>query len=413
MASSEGGTMKNKLPKGVYQRNKNSPQLWITYHDENGKKIKESAHTTDPEIAKAFLDKRLVLVAERKLIPTRKFESITVGEILDFWWERHGKYKRGFHYKMHRFDKFRKIKARQFAPEMIDDFLMKLSKDYSPSYVNHYRTILNSAFNFAIKWKRYDDNPVSVIPQIPEREARDRFVEVSELAALLEQCQKEKDFELQGFIILAACTGLRKTAILSRKWSEVQLEVDFPYIFLPKKDSKNKRSNRLPLPNLCVTVLKQLPSYQKHEYLFPARPNVKYKDASKFQKPHAWDIGKRFRRVRDLAGIKDLRIHDLRHFATTMLFMEGVADAIIRKMTGHRSEELERYKHFSPEFKKQTTELIAGKLLEELEGTNWGTSPENEKTADEDGLENTDNKGINGGADGTRTRDLQRDRLAF
>jgi hypothetical protein len=96
-----------------------------------------------------------------------------------------------------------------------------------------------------------------------------------------------------------------------------------------------------------------------------------------------------------------------------MLFMEGVADAIIRKMTGHRSDELERYKHFSPEFKQQTTELIAGKLLEELEGTNWGTSTENEESRQNDGLENPDNKGVNGGADGARTRDLQRDRLAF
>ena len=175
-----------------------------------------------------------------------------------------------------------------------------------------------------------------MIWQIPEREARDRFVEVSELAALIEQCQKEKDFELQGFIILAACTGLRKTAILSRKWEEVKLDVEFPSIFLPKKDSKNRRSNRLPLPQFCVEALKQLPSYQKHEYLFPARANVRYRNVAEFQKPHAWDIGKRFRRIRDLAGITDLRIHDLRHFATTMLFIEGVSDAIIRKMTGHR-----------------------------------------------------------------------------
>jgi integrase len=405
--------MKNKLPKGVYHRNKNNDQLWITYHDENGKKIKESAHTTEPDVAKAFRDKRLAAVAERRLIPTRQYESITVGEILDFWWERHGQFKRGFQYKMHRLDKFRKIKARKFAPETIDDFLKELAKTLSPSSVNHYRTILNSSFNFAIRWKKYDDNPVSVIPQMPEREARDRFVEVSELAALLEQCQKEKDFELQGFITLAACTGLRKTAILSRRWDEVKLDVDYPYIHLPKRDSKNKRSNRLPLPNLCVTVLKQLPSYGQHEYLFPARPNVRFRDASKFQKPHAWDIGKRFRRIRDLAGIEDLRIHDLRHFATTMLFMEGVADAIIRKMTGHRSDELERYKHFSPEFKKQTTELIAGKLLEELEGTNWGTEGKNEESSSGDASETADNKDVNGGADGARTRDLQRDRLAF
>lgn len=366
-----------KLPRGVYHRYKDRPHLWIRYQDEHGKTIKESAQTTNPEIARAFRDKRLNQAAENKLIPTRRFETITVGEILDFWWERHGKTKRGFMYLMHRLDKFRKIKARNFLPEKIDEFLKDLLKTHSPSSVNHYRTILNSSFNFAINWKKYDDNPVRVIPQIPEREARDRFVEVSELAALITQCQIVKDFELQGFIILAACTGLRKTGVLSRKWTEVQLDVEFPSIYLPKKDSKNKRSNRLPLPQMCVLALKQLPSYGNHEYLFPARPNVKYKE--NFSRPYAWDLGKRFRRVRDLAGIEDLRIHDLRHFATTMLFMEGVADAIIRKMTGHRSEELERYKHFSPSFKNQTTQLIAGKLEEELKGTFLGTNPENEK----------------------------------
>ncbi len=402
-----------KLPKGIYYRNKSSPHLWITYTGENGKRIRETAKTTDPEVARAFREKRLNQVAERKLIPTRKFETITVGEILDFWWERHGKTKRGFAYLMYRLDRFRKIKARNFMPEMIDDFLQELLKTLAPSSVNHYRTILNSSFNFAINWKKYDDNPVSVIPQIPERESRDRFVEVSELAALIEQCQKEKDFELQGFIILAACTGLRKTAILSRKWEEVKLDVDFPSIFLPKKDSKNRRSNRLPLPQFCVEALKQLPSYGKHDYLFPARPNVKYRNVGDFKKPHAWDIGKRFRRVRNSAGITDLRIHDLRHFATTMLFIEGVSDAIIRKMTGHRSDELERYKHMSPSFSQQTTELIAGKLMDELDGTKRATLLENEKSRDTRDSETTDSKLISGGADGTRTRDLQRDRLAF
>ena len=383
-----------KLPKGVYRRDKDSANLWISYMDEQGKQIKESAKTIDPKVAKAFRDKRLIAVSENKLTPTKKFESITVGEILDFWWERHGKTKRAFKYMMDRLERFRKTKARNLQPDAVQQFLDEILKDYSASMTNHYRTILNSSFNYAIKWKKYDDNPVNVIPQVPEPEPRDRFVEVSELAALIEQCQLKKDTELQAFIILAACTGLRKTAVLSRKWSEVQLDVDFPYIHLPKKDSKNRRSNRLPLPRFCVEALKQLPSYGKHEYLFPARPNVKYRNVEAFQKPHAWDIGKRFRKVRDDAGIKDLRIHDLRHFATTMLFIEGVADTIIRKMTGHRSEELERYKHLSPQFLQQTTELIAGKLENELEGnkigTFLGTCPENEKVAQTDDSETTD-----------------------
>jgi hypothetical protein len=56
---------------------------------------------------------------------------------------------------------------------------------------------------------------------------------------------------------------------------------------------------------------------------------------------------------------------------------------------------------------------IAGKLSQELKGAFWGTVDENEKAAHKDGLEITDNKEINGGTDGARTRDLQRDRLAF
>lgn len=77
-------------------------------------------------------------------------------------------------------------------------------------------------------------------------------------------------------------------------------------------------------------------------------------------------MGKRFWRVCKNAGITDLRIHDLRHFATTMLFIEGVPDAIIRKMTGHRSEELERYKHLSASFKQQSVELIVGGISRQL-----------------------------------------------
>lgn len=253
-----------KLPKGVYHRNKASPQLWISYHDENGQRIRESAHTTDPAIAEQFRNQRLVSVAERKLLPTRKFESTTVGEILDFWWERHAKNRPSkFQYLLPRLDRFRKLRARNLTPEMVQDFLDDLLKTLSPSSVNHYRTILNSAFNFAIKWKKYDDNPVIPIKQIPEREARDRFVEVTELVAIIEQCQQQRDFELQAFVILAACTRMRKSSILSRKWEEVRVDDEFPYIHMPKKDSKNRRANRLPLPGLCVFALKQLPSYGK------------------------------------------------------------------------------------------------------------------------------------------------------
>ncbi len=92
-----------------------------------------------------------------------------------------------------------------------------------------------------------------------------------------------------------------------------------------------------------------------------------------------------------------------------MLFIEGVADAIIRKMTGHRSEELERYKHLSPAFKQQTVELIAGQLSRHV-STFLSPGPKNTKGRSEERPKVPQLRGFSGGADGTRTRDLRRDR---
>jgi integrase len=97
-----------------------------------------------------------------------------------------------------------------------------------------------------------------------------------------------------------------------------------------------------------------MPSYGTSEYLFPAKPHIKYK--GNFKKPYAYDLGKRFRRICRLAGVNDLRIQDLRHFATTLLFMEGIPDTIIRKMTGHTSQIMERYKHLDPSFANESVE---------------------------------------------------------
>jgi hypothetical protein len=105
--------------------------------------------------------------------------------------------------------------------------------------------------------------------------------------------------------------------------------------------------------------------------LFPAKAYVRFKE--NFSKPYAWDLGKRFRRICKLAGISELRIHDLITLRNHDAVYRGIPDAIIRKMTGYRSAALERYKHLSPAFQQQTSGLIAGKLTEGL-GTKLGTT---------------------------------------
>lgn len=346
-----------KLPVGVFWVKE---VLWIRYRV-NGKLYRESTGQTSPKVAEQIRNKRLTEVAMNRHFPNKKYEKVTFGELLDYWWNTHAKNRPNrFAYLLPRLEPFKKKKARQITSDMVRTFLHDLKEDekLSASSLNHYRTIFNSVFNYAIKNRRYDENPVKAVPTFAEPPGRDRFTTPEELQKLLEVCDREKDAELKAFILIAATTGLRKGSILSRKYSDVFLDGKMPYVYVGR--TKNGDPIKIPLAQLAVEAILSMPSYGKSDYLFPARPNVRFK--GNFKQPHAWDIGKRFRRICKLAKVYDLRIHDLRHFVATVLFMKGIPDSLIAKVTGHRSRELQRYQHLSPEFKKQTVELIAGEL---------------------------------------------------
>lgn len=49
-----------------------------------------------------------------------------------------------------------------------------------------------------------------------------------------------------------------------------------------------------------------------------------------------------------------------------MLFMDGVPDTIIRKMTGHTSAAMERYKHLDTSFATQSVQRIGDRTTEKI-----------------------------------------------
>ena len=79
-------------------------------------------------------------------------------------------------------------------------------------------------------------------------------------------------------------------------------------------------------------------------------------------------MGKEFRALVRSLGIESLRLHDLRHTGPSVLLMQGIPGDVVRKITGHRSRELERYQHLLPLFRAQTVDLIA---QVRFSGTPW------------------------------------------
>jgi len=391
---------------GVYYRNGRDGIAWIRFKDEAGEVHRETTRQSDREVARKIRAKRMSEVAMLVHFPMRGFGSTTFAESLDYWWKNHGKNTRSkFEYRLRRVrERCISKRARDIKSDPIRSFMSDLEKaGLAASSINQCRTILCSIFSFAIKNEKYDKNPVLAVPEREEPPGRDRFATPEEINALLDKCDAEGDKELRASILVAATTGARKGEQLPRPWADMKLDAPIPHMYIPK--TKNGRAKYLPLPDMTVEALKALHSFGHHDYVYPAKPNVRFK--GDFSKPYAWDVGKRFRRICRLAGVRNLRIHDFRHFAASTLFSFDIPKDRISKLTGHRSAELERYIHMSLAFKKQTVDLIA----EELKKAHVVTQqPRKAATALSNALEVVEK---NGGDDGVRTRDLRRDRPAF
>ena len=205
---------------------------------------------------------------------------------------------------------------------------------------------------------------------------------------------------------------MRKSEILSLRWERVHLE-NAPYATLVRTKSGHQR--HVPIPRSIVKTLKALPSHGRNEYLFPSRPTARCPEP---RWPYRWDFGKQFRALAKAAGVQNVRIHDLRHAGATILMTLGIPDPIVRKVTGHRSRELERYQHLTPELRALTVNLIATELFRAKRarketGTPTGTVRSRHAAEILGERQHVGSKRDVGGVDGTRTRGLRRDRPAF
>lgn len=387
--------------KGVYFRD---GIAYIRFQDERGEDVRESTKQRSVKVALDILAKRKTEVAMHTHFPTRAFDALTFADLAAYWWDAHGSKTRSqFHYLYPRvLERFDGQRARDVTPDSVDEFLNYLAgeRKLSASSVNHHRTILNGIFNFALRRGKYDKNPVAAVRQRQEPPGRDRIVTPDEFRALWNKAKG--DPPMRAFLAFAGTTTMRKGEILSLRWENLQLG-DAPSVKLIRTKTGHQR--HVPLPAAVADALKVLPSRATSQYVFPSTPTARCPEP---KRPYRWDYGKEFRALATAANLKDIRIHDLRHAGATILMTLGVPDAIVRKLTGHRSRELERYQHLTPELRAMTVNLIAtalfrAKRAKKESGTPTGTVRKTRAGDKRPRREVLKSRGVNGGVDGTRT----------
>lgn len=121
---------------------------------------------------------------------------------------------------------------------------------------------------------------------------------------------------LKTVILLALDSAMRRGEILKLRWQD--LDLDNGTILIVGTHTKTEKERLAPLTDRTIAELRNLPSFGTSGPVFPF---------SDFKR--SWATAKR------IAGIGDLRFHDLRRTAITKFNMKGVPLATAGKIAGH------------------------------------------------------------------------------
>ena len=195
---------------------------------------------------------------------------------------------------------------------------------HAPATIVRRLAVLSHVFNVARReWGMESiSNPVELVAKPVVRNVRERRVSDGDIEAI---SSATGSAELVAFIRLAVETAMRRGELCALQWEHVELKARTAHL----PHTKNGHARTVPLSTQAVDVLRALPR-RLDGRVFGLRPD---------------SVTQAFERACRRAGIEGVRIHDLRHEATSRL-----ADKLqvheLAKVTGHRDMRMVlRYYH--------------------------------------------------------------------
>ena len=218
----------------------------------------------------------------------------------------------------------------------------KREKDISLRIVNRETTILHHFFNYCIEHGYLEKNPCTGIKKLNELSRLKTLSDV-DIEKLIAAATNKLTRDLITFLIF---TGCRKGEALNLKWDDVDLQNDVIAI----KGTKTKYDRYIPISKPLKELLRAIEKNQDSLYVFN-------KNGAKLG-----NFRKSFMTACRNAGLKDLRIHDLRHVFASKMVMNGTSLYITGELLGHRTTQMtKRYSHLVPDTLKKAVDDVWGR----------------------------------------------------
>ncbi len=284
-------------------------------------------------LAELAFSKRMVEWQERKHLGLQKRQEYLFREIADWYLalpktnQVRSIYKIRQHCRRLK-EEFGHLKADEIKPFMIEAYQQKrLSQvtyrgtPYRPASVNRELEVMRRIFNLAIREEMAARNPCWKVTRLSEKNARDRVLSREDLKSLIARLPPHAS----DIVTVAYYTGMRAGEIFGLTWDRVNMKEGF--LILTQQDTKTEKGRHVYFNGLVREILERLGRVRfiSHNRVFTYQGNpvrsIKNALATALQE----------------TGIKDFRLHDLRHTFTTNARKAGVDRMVIMKLTGHKT----------------------------------------------------------------------------
>ncbi len=204
----------------------------------------------------------------------------------------------------------------------------KVTKNSGPYEANRLLALIRKIWNWALARELFEGtNPAQGVEANPETK-RERWVMPHEMPRLLAALEEEANPWVRGVLWLYLLTGCRKEELLKARWDDV-LEITGldgqTRKVLRLTDTKSGEPQYVPLSSLATEILEELPRMKDNPYLFPGRAGS-----------HLVNVSKPWNRIRERAGIPDVRLHDLRRTVGSWLSVHGADLNLIKTILRHK-----------------------------------------------------------------------------
>lgn len=165
---------------------------------------------------------------------------------------------------------------------------------------------------------------------------RARRPETEELDEILAYLVKRRGQGYADFVEFASYSAMRRGEVCKLLFSELD-ETKRMVLVRNRKDPRNKLGNDMwvPLLGRAWEIVQAQPRDDVLGRIFPLHPQT---------------VSKYFREACKELGIDNLRLHDMRHESTSLLFEAGYQIPEVALVTGHKKwENLKRYTNLRPE----------------------------------------------------------------